>query len=95
MHILPVRPSTKRGYLEDLRFNGDPPHLTLNHGLPVIRPSRPEEVCIVHWQMPLAHFSSPYVHRYSSAWTTNIDICDEFVHMKLVSTYCIKADSIG
>ena len=38
-----------RGYLEDSRsFNGDPPHLTLNHGFPVRR---------LHRQMPLAHFS--------------------------------------
>ena len=34
-----------RGYLEDSRsFNGDPPHLTLNHGFPVIRLSRPKKV---------------------------------------------------
>ena len=25
-------------------FNGDPPHLTLNHGFPVIRLSRPKKV---------------------------------------------------
>ena len=32
-----------RGYLEDSRsFNGDPPHLTLNHGFPVIWLSRPK-----------------------------------------------------
>ena len=34
-----------RGYLEDSWcFNGDPPHLTLNHNFPVIRLSRPKKV---------------------------------------------------
>ena len=34
-----------RGYLEDSSsFNENPPHLTLNHGFPVIRLSRPEKV---------------------------------------------------
>ena len=34
-----------KGLLEDSRsFNGDPPHLTLNHGFPVIRLSRPKKI---------------------------------------------------
>ncbi|KAL5270930.1 hypothetical protein ACHWQZ_G001552 [Mnemiopsis leidyi] len=36
---------TLKGLLEDSRsFNGDPPHLTLNHGFPVIRLSRPKKI---------------------------------------------------
>ena len=58
-----------KGYLEDSRsFNGDPPHLTLNHGFPVIQLSRPKKVA---WRLGgwwCSGFLLGFLRRRSGVW---------------------------